>query len=99
MVQEPTMLQAAEIKPRYLRSRESHGRTPALVVLAAMGKLTNNRTLRNPPTPVAMLDVLTAILPIMPRKKSSCSSKSNRSYVTDATFPPRQISPNPITTA
>jgi len=72
MVQEPTMLRAAEIKPRYLCSRESHGRRPALVVLAAMGKLTNNRILRNPPTPVAMLDVSIATLLIMLREKSFC---------------------------
>jgi hypothetical protein len=61
------MLRVAEIKPRYSCSRESHGRRPAFAVLAAMGKLTNNRILHNPPTPVAMLDVSIATLLIMPR--------------------------------
>ena len=37
-----------------------------------MGKLTNNRISPNPPTPVAMLDVLIATLPTTPRKKNTC---------------------------
>jgi hypothetical protein len=47
----------------------------------------------------AMSDASIATLPITPKAKSSCCSRSNPSYATDATPSPRQILSNRITTA